>query len=199
MFLHYILQQPLDSLLFQCYQAQMNACLRGDWVSQVEQDLIDLKITGTRSQIQLMSKPVFKDIVKRKASKFAYEQLIAQKEKQSKCKNIEYSEFKIQGYVTTEKLTKQQKKILFQARSGTYPVFTNYRHLHPNPLCPCCQLEDDTVQHQLNCQIQSGNNNSVEPAEENDIYHPNLERQCKVAILLEQAQNRRKKFIEQLV
>ena len=45
MFLHYILQQPDESLLYKTFDAQYNDRLKGDWICQTECDLSELNIT----------------------------------------------------------------------------------------------------------------------------------------------------------
>ena len=44
MFLHHILQQNQDSLLYRFFNAQMNKPSNRDWVSSVLEDMEDLEI-----------------------------------------------------------------------------------------------------------------------------------------------------------
>ena len=65
-FLHYILNQHKDSLLRKVFDAQMDNPIRGDWVTQVEMDIKDTGLFLTFDQIMIMSKEMFKKIVKEK-------------------------------------------------------------------------------------------------------------------------------------
>ena len=44
LFLHYILQQNKEDLLFQFFQAQNRYPQKGDWVMQVKKDLIEINM-----------------------------------------------------------------------------------------------------------------------------------------------------------
>ena len=111
MFLHYILQQPTDSLLFRCFEAQRCERIPGDWIGQVEQDLSEVNITLSLEEIKKYSKMCFKSLLKEKILKFAYIYLLKQKENQSKCSSIKFTELKIQDYLCSKLMTTQQKKI----------------------------------------------------------------------------------------
>ena len=57
MFLHYLLNEKTDSLLFKFFQAQLNSQIKGDWILTVKQDMIDIKLNHyTFNQIKQMSK-----------------------------------------------------------------------------------------------------------------------------------------------
>ena len=200
MFLHYILQQPEQSLLYKCFKAQLNNKLAGDWVIQVESDLRELKIVDSLWEIKLMTKFTLKSILKKHTLQYAFEKLMSVKKSQSKCSQVEYNELKIQSYVTTDLLTTEQKKLLFQLRSGTYPVFANQKYLHSDILCPCCREEDDTISHQLSCRFQSDVNSQLDASlTSEDIFSQDIQRQCQVTMMFDQAMNRRKIFNQHVI
>ena len=111
MFLHYVLQQPTESLLYKCYEAQSNDRLEGDWIEEAEKNLVDLGITLSMFEIQSYSKIMFRKLVREKASEYSLTLLMKDKETQTKCKNINFSDLKVQDYVLSKCLTTQQKKV----------------------------------------------------------------------------------------
>ena len=57
----------------------------------------------------------------------------------------------MQAYLTSNNMTTEQKQLLFQFRTRTYPCRTNYRKLYENDLsCQIC-LEEDSPEHLLAC------------------------------------------------
>ena len=124
---------------------------------------------------------------------------MSDKQNQSKCSRINFEELKIQSYLVTEKLTTKQKQMLFQLRSGTYPVGNNNNFNQVNNICPCCRREDDTIQHQLKCEIQVGQNIIMDnEIFVSDIYSSNLHKQCQITMIYEQTMNRRKLFLHHM-
>ena len=63
LFLHHILQQREESLLYRFFIAQMNFPRHNDWVSSVLEDLIELEISLEIEDIKVMPKQKFKDYV----------------------------------------------------------------------------------------------------------------------------------------
>ena len=56
LYLHHILHQDPDSMLFKVLTAQIEAPVKGDWVHLVKQDILDLKLDLTIENIATMSK-----------------------------------------------------------------------------------------------------------------------------------------------
>ena len=64
LYLHHILQQKKDSLLYRFFMAQLGEPTPKDWVSQVLEDLEELEISFELDQIEVMKKEKFKLTVK---------------------------------------------------------------------------------------------------------------------------------------
>ena len=117
LFLHHILEQNENSLLFKFFMAQLKNSKQGDWASQVLQDLEDFNIDLQIEEIQNMSKVKFKLIVKDCGTKFAFDRLMEKKEarksQNARGKNIKYSELKMASYLTSENIdsTIEEKKV----------------------------------------------------------------------------------------
>ena len=71
MFLHYLLQQDADSLLFKFLNSQIEEAVKGDWINYIYEDLKKLKITWSLEQIQSQSTNLLKSHVKEKTEKSA--------------------------------------------------------------------------------------------------------------------------------
>ena len=66
MFLHHILQQKEDSLLFCFFMAQLRNPTKGDWVTTVMEEMDELEIGLQLDDIKNMTKNSFRKIVKEK-------------------------------------------------------------------------------------------------------------------------------------
>ena len=108
-----------------------------------------------------MSKGKFKSIVNQKVNKFAFKSLIETAKSQSKCqlmlRNINENDIKIQKYLISEKLVKEEQLLLFSLRSFTFPVKSNYRYLHENSMsCRACfdpLSEESEVHFSQSCEM----------------------------------------------
>ena len=60
MYLHYLLSQDEESLLYKCFQIQCNDPLPGDWILQVRDDLKLLKIDMSFQHIRCQTKSIFR-------------------------------------------------------------------------------------------------------------------------------------------
>ena len=96
--------------------AQIENTLKGDWWETVQQDIVELGLNLSLSEIQKMSEESFKSIVKTHAAAAALVWLNSEKEKSKKVGHIQYSEIHIQNYLNSENLTVSQKKILTHLR-----------------------------------------------------------------------------------
>ena len=64
--LHYILNQPEDSILKEVFNEQNRSPSRNDWVKLIQNDMKVLKIDLSYSDIQSMSKNSFKNFIKKR-------------------------------------------------------------------------------------------------------------------------------------
>ena len=88
MFLHYILQEDEESLLFSFLLAQMEDPKDGDWLLTVKNEIEELKLDVALSEIKQMSKKTFKNQVKTSVSREAFKWLSLNKTELNKVKNI---------------------------------------------------------------------------------------------------------------
>ena len=71
---------------------------------------------------------IYNKHIKGKVSEAAFKEYIYLKEKcEKKLKYVKYTKFAIQPYLTSKKLSMEEKKLLFSLRSKCYPAKMNYR------------------------------------------------------------------------
>ena len=150
-FLQYLLKQDKDTLMYKFFEAQLRDPQRGDWVLQVKQDLIDVKLQDiTFDQIATMTEYSFQLKVKRAIDRFAFDWLISEKNKPgSKGSKLVYENLKLQNYFLPNDMTIKQCNLLFSMRSRMVQVRTNYSHSYTDLTCPVC-LDTSEQDTQLN-------------------------------------------------
>ena len=82
----------------------------------VQKNLSELDINDNEDQVREMSKFRFQAKVKKAVKKKAFEDLIKLKNTHNKVKNINFSEFKMQGYLKSTLLSNHEAKFLFHSR-----------------------------------------------------------------------------------
>ena len=179
----------------------MNDSLPGDWFLHVKKDLNLLKIEMTFDHIRSFSKFTYKKYIQKKIRMFAFQSLMLEKSSQHKCRDVKFEELKIQEYLISSPLTTRQKEMLFQMRTYTYPVFANIPYLVSDLRCPCCFLEEDTMEHtlrcsviQANCQLICSTNISI-----TDMFSSKVQDQANVTVMFDQAIRRRRIVLQHIL
>ena len=80
MFLHHIMKQEKDSLLFKVFLAQVKSPTSNDWVSQFLKDLEDIKFEIQFEDIKDTSKEKFKEMLFINVEKYSFSELSKKKE-----------------------------------------------------------------------------------------------------------------------
>ena len=141
-------------------------------------------------------------MVKEKVEKTAFLWRIDDKEKLSSVKDINYESFEIQQYLLTERLTTQQKKLLFQLRKKKVPLFNNrkFEHKDGDILCPFCRKETDCEGHIIKCEYLVGDLKQVirEKCEISDIFSHDINKQITITHVFEAAYSRRKTLLQNM-
>ena len=78
----------MNELIHRVLDAQRRKPAKHDWVTAVEQDLIDFNIKLSFEEISVMSKDKMKETVKSAMESAAFEFLIHEKNKKSKMANL---------------------------------------------------------------------------------------------------------------
>ena len=104
LFLHYILNQNENSMLYKFFETQRKTKKPKDWICTVQQNLKDLGLEETFQEIRNMKKLTLKRMLNIAITKKACERLLEMKEKHSKLKNLKYSNLKMQNYQKTSRV-----------------------------------------------------------------------------------------------
>ena len=94
-FLHYILNESMDSIVKQVYTALKEDSRKGDFVSLVNSDKEDFEIDCTDEEIKTMSRHTWKQFIKKKTKRFALKYLLEENSSKEKTKSVMFSEYKI--------------------------------------------------------------------------------------------------------
>ena len=199
MFLHYILSEDQDSLIYRCFAAQRKSPSRNDWSVTVEKDFEDLGITQTYEEIKSMKKEKFGDMVKKLIEEKTINYLNSIKLKHTKVMHIVDNSLCLQEYLKPENVQSVKlSKFLFQSRTRMLEVKTNFRNDFKNEDLNCplkCQNEDDQ-KHLLECnKIDANCIIGVKAHEYKDIFGNNVGKQMKIAAMLQTRMQKRKKML----
>ena len=198
-FLQYILKEEEHTLIHSFLVAQIENPLKGDWWELVMQDIIELNLNLSLSEIKQMSKEMFKNKVKTHVNEAAFVWLNNEKQRSKKIQNMKYSKLYIQNYLLSEKLSIRQRKFLTHLRGKMVKVKTNFSRMHENVFCPLCfQMGynyDDSQEHLLQC-ISLCNTGDIDTGTQyTDIYSESPEKYEKVTLIIEQKLKLREKMI----
>ena len=166
MYLHHIMQQKRDSLLFRFFMSQLKNPTKGDWVTQVLIDMNDINLNIEIEQISFISKIKFKEMLKIKVNLYAFNKLMEDKKKRTsdhaKGRLIHYNEFKIQDYFLPSEglIPIIDKKWIFKCRVDDVNVKGNNRWKYDNISCVSCNIPE-TQKHVLECMQLLGKNEKL--------------------------------------
>ena len=90
MFLHHILHQGEESLLYRFFFAQLSHPTKGDWVTEAMKDIEDSDLNLELEDIKNMSKGIFRKSVKQNMKNRAFDSLLIRK----KARNSEHAKVK---------------------------------------------------------------------------------------------------------
>ena len=182
LFLHYILNQDPDSMIYRFLMTQMKNRKKQDWSTQVLKDLEDLKVKDDLQQIKQTKKLTFKNMIEKAITETAFQELQKQKVNHSKVKDIKHQIFQMQKYLKAcnVKITKEEAQEIFKLRSRVTDVKCNFKGKFDNLECDGCKMEDESQQHIiLNCKILSEKHEGDMKYE--DIFDGNVRKKVEIA------------------
>ena len=109
-------------MIYKVYQAQLRKPAKDDWEVRVHQDMNEIGMRLTDDEIKSMSKNNFKKTLKENILKSAFKYLQSLKTNHSKVKIIKYDKLEVQPYVTSNKLSTEEKQLLQRLRSSTIEI-----------------------------------------------------------------------------
>ena len=133
-----ILQKDDSELVKKVFVTQRSLVTKNDWVTQLENDLSECRISLSEEQIRSMKKDKFKALVKKQIKTVSKEYLINLRSNHSKSENLLVKDF-MKDYLKSEKISTDEKKLLFAMQTRTVNVKTNFRNNHADLLCRLCK------------------------------------------------------------
>ena len=126
--------------------------VKDDWIHQIESDLEDLGIEFDEVRIKNMKKAKFKEIVLEKMRESSHTHLLQEKDQNLSKLDELSSDYQMKDYLKTNRLTLQEKQLLFSLRTRMVPVKSNFKKKYGNDLsCMLCDKFEESQQHLLAC------------------------------------------------
>ena len=156
-YLQYLLKSDENSMLSKFFKTQMSFPVKDDWTEQVQQDLIDFKISENFDWIKTASVYKFRKMIKKRGREFALLEFNKQKEGHSKLECLEYDELKIQGYLRNKNISVTQAQILAKFRTRMANYANNYGGTNQDLPCRLCSKHLDNQDEIYNCDFNKKN------------------------------------------
>ena len=199
LYLHHILNQEEDSLLNKILRAQIKKPVRNDWIKLAYKDLEHLEITLTLEEIKSMSKGKFSKIVQQKVDSKAFEELIKEKNNQSKVKNCIFSKLQMEYYFEpSHRLSKQEMIFMFLAKTRNLPLKNNFKFREEDISCPtegCIGL--DSQEHLFSGECLPGVTENHKTVYYTDIFSTYPEKALEALKLLKHNYDQRQEILSQ--
>ena len=141
-FLHYILKLDKSELLSKFYYSQKYNPSNNDWTNRIKKDMDILNINITEEDIKSHNKIKFKKLVKRKSRQAAFKFLMNIKDSHSKLDNLHYKDLKMQKYLSSNLIYKNDAQLLFKLRTRMTNFKSNFKNGSDDISCKLCPNED---------------------------------------------------------
>ena len=108
LYLHYLLNQPENSLLSKMFYDQVQKPIKNDWFWVVKENLSELGLDCySLNDIKIMKKYKFKNLVRSSCQDVAFRELKNKTKEKNliKIKNIKYDNFEMKRYLLTNEIT----------------------------------------------------------------------------------------------
>ena len=148
-FLHHIINLSEDDPVKKVWRNQTLLPEHKNWWSDVKNLMKKYSILFSEEEIKAMSKDAFKQKVKEAVKIFAFQSLKEECQSKTRTESVRYEKFCIQDYINT--MNPNIAKIIFKCRSKTLSIKDHSKFKHSDNLCRWCGVNDETLQHIVNC------------------------------------------------
>ena len=193
MFHHHILSLEPHETIRKIYEKQKSDPTEGDWFQLLQKDFQFIGETMSEQTIQTTSKQIYKNLINYKVTQAAFTEFLREKEKFSKLKEVQYSDFQIQPYLNCKLFNKKERQMLLNLRSRCYPVKNNFKKLYKNKFK--CTLGCDKLEDQKHVFTQCIPR--ISEACYDDIFSDTV-KQKKIISIFQQIEKRRNELIQNL-
>ena len=149
MFHHHLVSRTNNELIKKVYLKQKESSLKGDWFRTLQDDFIFIGEEIDDEKIVTYSKELYKSYIQGNVLNSAFQSYLTMKEQsKKKLKSLEYKSFGIQPYLTCERFSLKQIKLLYTLRSKCYSAKMNFKKMNRGSLkCIFLCNEDETQYH----------------------------------------------------
>ena len=165
LFLHTILNEDQNSLIYKFFKTQCKYKTRRDWVTTIEKDLEYLELNSLKFEgIRNMKKSQFRNLVKEKLEQKTFMKMENLKMNHSKVKNIEHNRIVMQKYLqpNSMKMSKEEAQLIFKMRCKMTNVKCNFKRMYEDLRCRACNMEDENQKHIVECQVLNSSKEKIE-------------------------------------
>ena len=156
-FLHEILNEERNSMVYKFLEAQLKNKKKKDWVNMVFEDLKYLELDNlTMEAIQGMKNQSFRKLIKQKIEEKEMERMETLKKSHSKVQKIEHNGLVMQKYLqpNSTKISKEEAQLIFKLRCRVTSIKANMKGSFESLQCRACKLFEESQEHIVNhCKI----------------------------------------------
>jgi hypothetical protein len=154
MFHYHIVTRDNSEIIKKVYLKQKESSLKGDWIQLLRKDFEFIKEDFSEDIILKSSKHVYNRYVKQKVQLSAFNEYLQMKQKcEKKLGNLQYTELSIQPYIVSNRISIEEKQLLFSLRSKCNPAKMKFRKQYKGNLKCSFQCPDEETQSHIfeNC------------------------------------------------
>ena len=198
-FLHHILNEGEDSMMFKFLQTQLKNKKPKDWITQVLRDIDDLKMDLSLDEIKEMKKSKLKSLLNKAVMDNAFEELIKVKQSHSKVMKVKHFKLEMQKYLKPSiiKINQEEAQMIFKLRSRVTDVKINQRGKYEEYKCEVCKEEEESQKHIMECkELEKLKNNDTETPEYEKLFDGSEKVQLEIAKHFIENMNIRKSLLK---
>ena len=141
-------------MIYRIYAAQKENSSPGDFVNLVQNDLDNIGLQISESELRQMSKQRIKKIVKDKVLRASFTYLVNLQKTHSKMKNINYEKFEMSNYLNSPLFSRNSRTLLLGLRTRTVRgIKCDFPGIYKDRACPVGCGEDDNLPNILTCKV----------------------------------------------
>ena len=183
-FLHHILNEDKDSMIFKFLETQMNSRRPKDWITQVLKDIDYLELNLNLDDVKEMKKSKLKTILNKAVKEKTFERLNKLKVNHSKVSHLKHYKLEMQRYLKSskEKMKQEEAQTIFKLRSRVTDVKINLRGKYETFECEVCKEEEESQNHIMECkEIVKFRQNYTKPPNYNKLFDGNVKEQLEIS------------------
>jgi hypothetical protein len=177
-FLHYILNEDQNSMMYRFLMTQMKNKKPKDWIPSETEFKSKLGRVETNEEIKL------KRTLNRLVSEKTLIELVKKKESHSKVQNIKHKALEMQRYLKAGgfKINQEEVQTIFKMRNRVTEVKINFRGKYESFECGLCNKEDESQKHMIECtEILKHKKTNIKPPDYDDLFKGNVKNQLMIA------------------